>query len=191
MEGIHGQPSNRTDRLHRGRTTLLAFLMQGWGQLINQVVLILALLIFNSGGRPPYGEVATQYTFRISFAFIAIFLLFLIYIRVFKLKNTNQSFNASRKRGGVTGYDVTSFKLIMGHYWHRLFATSLCWFCNDFPCEYPTCQAPYLVAKPPRTHPELTYLDSFISRGATLTRNLFSLWQSNLPQRFFTTCNGW
>ena len=45
-----------TDRLHRGRTTLLAFLMQGWGQLINQVVLILALLIFNYGSSPPYGE---------------------------------------------------------------------------------------------------------------------------------------
>ena len=99
MEGVHGQPSNRTDRLHRGRTTLLAVLMQGWGQLVNQVVLILALLIFHSGGSPPYGEVATQYTFRISFAFIAIFLLFLIDIRVFKLKNTNQSFNASRKVG--------------------------------------------------------------------------------------------
>lgn len=153
MEGVHGQPSNRTDRLHRGRTTLLAFLMQGWGQLVNQVVSILALLIFNSGGSPPYGEVAAQYTFRISFAFIAGFVLFLIYIQVFKLKNANQSFNASRKRGRVTGYDVTSLKLVMGHYWHRLFATSLSWFCNDFPCEFPTCQAPYIVAKPPpQTH---------------------------------------
>ena len=36
MEGVHGQPSNWTDRLHCGRTTLLAFLMQGWGQLANQ-----------------------------------------------------------------------------------------------------------------------------------------------------------
>ena len=108
MEGVHGQPSNRTDRLHRGPTTLLAFLMQGWGQLINQIILIFALLVFHSGGSPPYGELATQYTFRISFAFIAIFLLFLIYIREFKLKNANQSFNASRKRGRVTAYDVTS-----------------------------------------------------------------------------------
>ena len=153
MEGVHGQPSNRTDRLHRGRTTLLAFLMQGWGQLVNQVVLILALLIFHSGGSPNYGEVATQYTFRVSFGFIAIFLLFLIYIRVFKLKNANQSFNASRKRGRVTDYDVTSLRLVMGHYWHRLFATSLCWFCNDFPCKFPTFRAPFIVAKPPlRAH---------------------------------------
>ena len=80
MEGVHGQPSNRAERLHRGRTTLLASLMQGWGQLVNQVVLILALLGFYSGGSPPYGEVATQYTFRVSFALIAIFLLSLIYI---------------------------------------------------------------------------------------------------------------
>lgn len=160
MEGIHGQPSNRTDRLHRGRTTLLAFLMQGWGQLVNQVVLILALLIFHSGGSPPYGEVPTQYRFRISFAFIAIFLLFLTYIRVFKLKNANQSFNASRKRGRVTGYDVTSLRLVMGHYWHRLFATSLCWFCNDFPCEFLIARATSISAKPPlRAHPQPAYLD--------------------------------
>lgn len=115
MEGVHGQPSNRADRLHRGRTTLLASLMQGWGQLVNQIVLILALLVFYSDGSPHYGEVATQYTFRVSFALIAIFLLSLIYIRVFKLKNANQSFNASRKRGRVTGYDLTSLRLVMGH----------------------------------------------------------------------------
>ena len=63
MEGIHGQPSNRTDRLHRGLTTLLAFLMQRCGQLVNQAVLILALLIFNSGSSTAYGEAATHYRF--------------------------------------------------------------------------------------------------------------------------------
>jgi len=44
-----GRISAREDRLHRGRKVTLAFLMQGWGQLINQIVLVLLLLIFNHG----------------------------------------------------------------------------------------------------------------------------------------------
>ena len=38
------------DRLHRGRTVVGAFLMQGWGQMANQVILILLLLIFHPDG---------------------------------------------------------------------------------------------------------------------------------------------
>jgi len=133
MEGIHGEGEARADKLHRGRSVLLAFLMQGWGQLINQVVLIVALLVFHGGGKPPYGKTSTQYTFRVSFGFISIFFLLLVYIRVFKLKNADKSYQASRKRNNVTGYDVQSLQLVRKHYWHRLLATSVCWFCNDFP----------------------------------------------------------
>lgn len=61
------------------------------------------------------------------------FLLFLIYIRVFKLRNADQSFRASKHRQRVTGYDVQSLRLVASHYWHHLLATSVCWFCNDFP----------------------------------------------------------
>ena len=91
------------------------------------------LLVTHGGGTPPYGKTATQWTFRASFAFISVFLIFLIYIRVFKLRNTDQSFRASKHRSKVTGYDVKSLKLVSKHYWHRLFGTALCWFCNDFP----------------------------------------------------------
>jgi len=107
--------------------------MQGWGQVVNQVVLIVLLLVFHGGGNPPFSETSTQWTFRVSFAFIAVFLVVLIYIRVFKLRNADHSLRASRKRTKVTGYDVVSLKLTYKHYWHRLLATSLCWFCNDFP----------------------------------------------------------
>jgi len=133
MEGIHGVNNSRDDKLHRGRGVALAFLMQGWGQLANQLVLIIALLIFNSGGNPPYSESATQYTFRVSFGIAAISILYFLYLRVFKMKNVDQNLKASRQRGNVTGYDVQSLKIVMNHYWHRLLATSLCWFCNDFP----------------------------------------------------------
>ena len=133
MEGVHGQGTSRNDKLHRGRGVLLAFLMQGWGQLINQGVLIVLLLIFHHGGSPPYSEATAQYTFRISFGLVAIFLLMLIYIRVYKLRNVDQTSKASKKKHNVTGYDVQSLRMVGRHYWHRLFATSVCWFCNDFP----------------------------------------------------------
>lgn len=46
MEGASSASADRGDRLHRGRKTVGAFLMQGWGQVINQAVLIVLLLIF-------------------------------------------------------------------------------------------------------------------------------------------------
>jgi hypothetical protein len=42
-----GKVSTREDRLHRGRKVTMAFLMQGWGQFFNQIILILLLLIFH------------------------------------------------------------------------------------------------------------------------------------------------
>lgn len=45
MEGAvgSGKVSTKDDRLHRGRKTTMAFLMQGWGQFFNQIILILAV----------------------------------------------------------------------------------------------------------------------------------------------------
>ncbi|EMC93936.1 hypothetical protein BAUCODRAFT_141348 [Baudoinia panamericana UAMH 10762] len=133
MEGVHGQGSTKADRLHRGRSVLLAFLMQGWGQLANQLALIVVMLIFHHGGNPPYGEIVTQETFRITFFIAALFIAYFLYLRVFKMKNVDHSLKASRQKSNVTGYDITSLKLTFRHYWHRLFATAVCWYCNDFP----------------------------------------------------------
>src|SRR5277367_3668757 len=77
-----GHVSAREDRLHRGRKVTLAFLMQGWGQFVNQIVLVLLLLIFNSGnGDGPYEARIAQYVFRISFAIAAVGTLWLAYHR--------------------------------------------------------------------------------------------------------------
>ena len=48
-----GFEAQKEDKLHRGRNLCLAFLMQGWGQLFNQGILIILLLIFNGGANPP------------------------------------------------------------------------------------------------------------------------------------------
>ncbi|CAJ2501992.1 Uu.00g048450.m01.CDS01 [Anthostomella pinea] len=128
-----GKLSTRDDRLHRGRKVTMAFLMQGWGQFVNQVVLIVLLCIFNrgSGGEPPYSISAAQFTFRLSFAFPAIGTLWLTYYRTWKMKNCGKQLDKAKKKAKVTGYDVKSLKMTCGSFGGRLFATAGTWFCND------------------------------------------------------------
>lgn len=127
-----GKLSTREDRLHRGRKVTLSFLMQGWGQFINQVLLIVLLVIFNRGsGAPPYLESAAQYTLRISFAIPAVGTLWLCYYRTWKIKNASKHLEKAKKKANVTGYDVKSMKLTLSHFGGRLAATAGTWFCND------------------------------------------------------------
>ena len=111
----------------------MAFLMQGWGQFFNQFILILLLLIFHGGTM--MGTItrnATQFTFRVSFGIIAFVTLFLAYYRYYKMSYSDQSLQDAKARLNTSGYDVKSFKLACSHYWHRLFASTVGWFCNDF-----------------------------------------------------------
>jgi hypothetical protein len=55
-----GKISTRDDRLHRGRKVTSAFLMQGWGQFLNQAILILGMFIYHGSSRPPYTKTSTQ-----------------------------------------------------------------------------------------------------------------------------------
>lgn len=59
----------------RGRTVLLTFAMQGWGQVINVGSLLILLLMFNSTGNPPYSAAATGATYRVSYALMLPFLV--------------------------------------------------------------------------------------------------------------------
>lgn len=131
MEGKGGRNSSNADKLHRGRNVQLAFLMQGWGQLANQGALIICLLIFHSSSHAPYTKTSTQYTFRVQFALVGVVTLWLAYYRFYKVKYADAVLNSSKKRGGVTGYDVASLKLTTTFYWHRLIGTAGAWFCND------------------------------------------------------------
>lgn len=120
------------DRLHRGRKVTSAFLMQGWGQFFNQVILILGLLIFHHGsGNPPYSKVAVQWTFRVAFAIPAFLTLWLVYYRYYKMPYPSKDLEAAKKKAKVTGYDVESLKLVLTNFAPRLFATAAAWFCND------------------------------------------------------------
>ncbi|KAH7160181.1 major facilitator superfamily domain-containing protein [Dactylonectria estremocensis] len=127
-----GNISTREDRLHRGRRVTTAFLMQGWGQFVNQVVLIVLLVIFNKGnGSGPYSVSAAQYTFRLSFAFPAVGTLWLLYYRTYRMPNASKQLAEAKKRSNVTGYDINSLRYCFSHFGGRLFATAGTWFCND------------------------------------------------------------
>ena len=127
-----GNVSTKEDRLHRGRKGTMAFLMQGWGQLVNQVLLIVLLFIFNRGnGDPPYSVTGTQWTFRLSFAIPAIGTLWLAYYRTWKMRNAGKQLELAKKKANVTGYDVQSLKLTGQYFGGRLLATAGTWFCND------------------------------------------------------------
>lgn len=135
MEGQKGKGADVRDRMHRGRRVLLSFLMQGWGQVVNQGLLIVLMLIFhNKLGDRDYNETSTQWTFRVSFGIIAVFTLFLAYLRFYHIKGVDDSIKAAKAKGGAStsGYDLVSLKLAMSHYWHRMLATTLGWAANDF-----------------------------------------------------------
>lgn len=126
-----GKISNKEDRLHRGRKVTSAFLMQGWGQLLNQGILIILLLCFHSGGNPPYAIVSTQWTYRVSFGIPAVLTLWLIYYRAYHMPAASKQLNASKKKSSVTGYDTESLSLVFKHFGFRVLATAGAWFCND------------------------------------------------------------
>lgn len=127
-----GRISTREDRLHRGRSVVSAFLMQGWGQFANQVILILLFLIFNHGdGSPPVGLSTSQWTYRLSFAIPAVGTAWLIYYRAYHMKAASRQLTASKKKASVTGYDTESLRLTFKHFGPRLIATAGGWFAND------------------------------------------------------------
>lgn len=127
-----GKISTKEDRLHRGRKVTSAFLMQGWGQFANQVILIILLLIFHHGsGNPPYSKVAAQWTYRISFAIPAVGTLWLVYFRYYKMQSASKQLMISKKKSKVTGYDTKSLKMTITYFGPRLLATAGAWFAND------------------------------------------------------------
>ncbi|KAF1986098.1 phosphate transporter HvPT2 [Aulographum hederae CBS 113979] len=127
-----GKVSTKEDRLHRGRKVTSAFLMQGWGQFANQIILII-LLVITTGGHtePPYNTKDTQWTYRVSFFIPAIGTLGLVFYRTFYMKSASKQLAISKKKQNVTGYDTQSLKMTFTYFGPRLIATSVSWFCND------------------------------------------------------------
>ncbi|KAJ6032117.1 hypothetical protein N7540_002849 [Penicillium herquei] len=172
-----GKISTKEDRLHRGRKVTSAFLMQGWGQLFNQLLLIICLLIFHHGsGNPPYSEVATQWTYRISFAIPAVGTLWLVYFRAYHMKAASKQLTAAKKKASVTGYDVDSLALTFKYFGPRLIATAGGWFCNDmFFYGNKLFQSEFISVISPSTDSVMpTWLWSLVNIGVSLVGYYFA-----------------
>ncbi len=85
--------------------------VQGWGQLANLGVLMVGLLAFNSKGSMPYSHGAAGATYRFSFAFIAVFIAWLAYFRIWRLKGADTHLNASKAKNKVTAQHQSCFVL--------------------------------------------------------------------------------
>jgi len=111
-----------------------ASLTSGWGQLFNQVMLIVLLLIFHGSGNPPYSTVSAQWTFRVSFAIMAVMTLWLAYYRYYKKVYSSAALARSKKNSRVnqSGYDFQSLRLVFSHFGGRIIGTTSGWFFNDF-----------------------------------------------------------
>lgn len=129
-----GKISTREDRLHRGRKVTSAFLMQGWGQWFNQVILIICILCFNgNSGNPPYTKTAAQWTYRVAFAIPAVGTLWLVYFRTYKMRSASKQLQVAKQKQSVTGYDVQSLKLTVKYFGPRVFATAIGWVSSKTP----------------------------------------------------------
>jgi MFS family permease len=125
---VEGPQAAKEDRMHRGRKVQLAFLMQGWGQLFNQTVLIILLLAFHHHGGPPYDARSTQWTFRLSYAAIIPFTIY-VFVRRVRAYREERRLQVGKR---TSGYDSAALKMVVRHYWPRLLATAGGWFVMDF-----------------------------------------------------------
>ncbi|KAJ5081722.1 hypothetical protein NUU61_009986 [Penicillium alfredii] len=166
-----GKVSTKEDRLHRGRKVTSAFLMQGWGQFFNQALLIILLLCFHHGsGNNPYSAVATQWTYRVSFAIPAVGTLWLVYYRAYHMKAASKQLAAAKKKASVTGYDANSLRLTFKYFGFRILATSGAWFANDvFFYGNKLFQSEFIKVISPETHSVMpTWLWNLCNTGVSL-----------------------
>ncbi|GAA5877864.1 hypothetical protein JCM8547_002700 [Rhodosporidiobolus lusitaniae] len=128
----HSPAGTRDDRMHRGRNVVGAFLMQGWGQVFNQCILLICLMIFHSGDtQPPFSPRTAQATYRVQFGLAVLVHLWLLYHRIYKVHDADKQLTAAKKKQNTSGYSVHDLRLLNSHYWGRLIATAGAWFAND------------------------------------------------------------
>ncbi|KDD76549.1 hypothetical protein H632_c186p1 [Helicosporidium sp. ATCC 50920] len=118
----------------RGETVICVFSMQGWGNLFNTLVILAIMAGFGQYGAP-YDDYALEVTWRLSYALGLIPLCFILYWRVFQLKESAvwKGKRASLQSMGTgTGFGIEKMRMLLWFYWHRILGTSLSWFVWDF-----------------------------------------------------------
>ena len=87
--------------------------VQGWGQLVNLGVLMVGLLAFNRKGSGPYSHGAAGATYRFSFGFIAVLVLWMAYYRTWRMKPARGP-EAEPLRGAEGGKDAKQGRKVRG-----------------------------------------------------------------------------
>lgn len=89
-------------------------------------------MIFHGGNpEPPFSPRSAQATYRVQFGFATLIHVWLLYYRIWHVKDADKELRAAKGRQNVSGYDTQSLRLLGNHYWHRLLATAGGWFCAD------------------------------------------------------------
>jgi hypothetical protein len=115
---------------------VLTFSMQGLGNFTNVAVLCILMCAFDVTGptyprnkQNPYSAPRLSGVWRTSFAVGFIPILFMLYYRVFRLR---ESAVWKKRHTQASNEKVVGFGVFMAHYWHRLLATAGAWFLWDF-----------------------------------------------------------
>ncbi|KAK9914956.1 hypothetical protein WJX75_002900 [Coccomyxa subellipsoidea] len=118
----------------RGREVVLTFSMQGVGNFVNTAVLCILMVIYKVA-RPnhhnkkyPYPPNRLDSVWRTSFGLGIGVLLFILFWRIFKLRES-VVWKADKRAGGNSTRNIG---LLFKMYWSRLFATAGSWFLWDF-----------------------------------------------------------
>ena len=119
----------------RGETVVCVFSMQGVGNLANTLVITILMACF-SQFHSPYNAKSLEVVWRLSYAIGLIPLGFILYWRIFVLKESavwTGKRNALKKIGKASiKEDHRKYMLLFKHYWHRNFGTAISWFVWDF-----------------------------------------------------------
>lgn len=115
----------------RGETVVCVFSMQGWGNLVNTMVIAILMAIFGQT-QYPYNNTSLEIVWRLSYALGLIPLCFILYWRIFRLKESavwKGKREVLKEMGKASKKEVyRKYKLLLIHYWHRNFGTSMSWF---------------------------------------------------------------
>ena len=119
----------------RGETVVCVFSMQGWGNLVNTLVIAILMACFGQFNYP-YNNTSLEVVWRLSYALGLIPLGFILYWRIFVLKESSvwKGKKDALKQIGKASIkeDRRKYMLLFRHYWHRNFGTAICWFVWDF-----------------------------------------------------------
>jgi MFS family permease len=113
-------------RFRRGEMVVCTFAMQGWGNFINVVVLIVLLCIFGQNHGAPYNHSSLGAVWRLSFGLGLIPITAMLIYRIFVLPES-KVWSKEQKKEESGAYNW----LLVKHYWHRLAGTALSWFFWD------------------------------------------------------------